>query len=127
MALEKLFEMHASNKFHDHEILSANLAQVVGLNDVGVDQIRDQSSLADEVLLELRDGRVFLTDQFDRDDLAEVSSTALHRFIDQSHAPFSDLSSQLIVQLIEDVLEGSHGAQERAGRRLWQERKCKLA
>jgi len=37
-----MLKVHAAHKFHHHEILSANLAEMVGLDDVGMDQIGHQ-------------------------------------------------------------------------------------
>jgi hypothetical protein len=46
--------------------------EVVGLDDVGVDQVGDEPGFADEILLEFRDGRVLLANEFDGDHLAKL-------------------------------------------------------
>ena len=98
--------MHAAHKFHHHEILSADLAKMVGLDDVGMDQIRDQSGLSDEIFLEFRDRRILLADELHRDVLAKIPSAPLNALVNQSHSPLGDLAGKLVVQLVEDVFEG---------------------
>jgi hypothetical protein len=103
MTFNQLLEMHAAHKFHYHEILSANLTEVIGLDDIGVDQVGDESGFADKVFLELRNGGLFFADELNGDNLAEITRTALDGFIHQPHAALSDLAGKLVVQLIEDM------------------------
>ena len=109
VAFDELLQIHAPHKLHHHEILAAHLSQVVSLNDVGVDQVGDESGFADEIVLELFDCRVFFPDQFDGDDFAEISRAELHRFVNQAHSAFRDLSGHLIVEFAEDVFDCCHG------------------
>jgi hypothetical protein len=37
VTLDELLQVNSPHKFHHHKILPANLAEMVGLNDVGVD------------------------------------------------------------------------------------------
>jgi hypothetical protein len=46
----ELFEVHAADELHGDEEHAAAGAEVIGLNDVGVDEVGDQFGLADEVL-----------------------------------------------------------------------------
>ena len=85
---------------------------MVGLDDVGVDEIGHQPGLADEILLELRDAGIFLPNQLDGDSLAEIAGALLHRLVNQTHSAFGQLVRQLVFQLVEDVLEGRHGSRK---------------
>src|SRR5215212_9929661 len=105
MLLEELLEVNPSNKFHDHEILSADLPEVIGLNDVRVDQVRHQTSFADEVVLELLNRGVFLANQLYRDHLTKVSRSQLLCLVHHSHPTVGNLSRHLIMQLIENVFD----------------------
>jgi hypothetical protein len=62
-----------------------------------VDEVGDEAGFSDEVFLELRDGGVFFADEFYGDVFAEVARAALECLVNESHAAFSDLTSQLIV------------------------------
>jgi hypothetical protein len=128
VALEELLQVHTRDVFHHHEVLPADLAEVVGLDDVGVDEVGHEPGLADEVLLELLDRRVLLADQFDRDDLLEISGAALVGHVDDTHAALRELLDHLIVDFVEDVFDRGHvvkkrpGPQQRKfGFRLWHE------
>jgi iron-sulfur cluster assembly protein/iron-sulfur cluster insertion protein len=74
-----------------------------------VDQVGNESGFADKVILELLDGRVFFPDQFDGDYFAKISRAELHRFVNQAHSAFRDLSGHLIVEFAEDVFDCCHG------------------
>ena len=84
---------------------------MVGLDDVGVDEVRDEARLPDEVVLELLDRGVLLADELHRDDLPEVARSQLHGLVHDPHAALRQLAGHLVVQFIEDVLEGCHGGE----------------
>ena len=109
MALDKLLQVHAFDEFHHHEILAADLAEVIGLDNVGMDQVGNESCLTNEVALELCDRRIFLPDNFYRDDLPEIAGSKLHGLVDEAHAALRDLAGHLVVEFVEDVLKFSHG------------------
>jgi len=111
MTIEELFEAHALHVFHHHEILPSHLAEVVGLDDVGMDQIRDEAGFADEVLLKLLEGGVFLANQLDGDPFPEFSGAVLHGLIHDAHAPFCNGADQFVVNLVNDVFDGAHERQ----------------
>src|SRR6478736_3341607 len=123
VAFDKLFEIYAPYELHRHEVLFANLAEVVRLEDVGVDEVGHEPGLADEILLELRDARVLLANQLDGDDLAEIADSLLGGFVDQSHAAFGQFAGEFVLKLVEDVLEGSrrHGPEKNRPGDAWQE------
>ena len=118
--LDELLEVHPAHELHDHVVLPADLPEVIGLDDVGVNEVRDQARLADEVVLEFLDGRVLLANELHRDHLAEVAGPELHRLVDHAHAPFRELAGHLIPQLTGDLLKCRHGWQQIARRAEWQ-------
>jgi hypothetical protein len=61
VALDELLEIHAIHEFHDHEMLSPDQAEMIGLDNVRVDQVGHEPGLANEVLLKLLDARIFFT------------------------------------------------------------------
>ena len=85
--------------------MSADHPEMVHLDNVRVDQIGDQASLPDEVLLEFLDRGVLLTDQLDGYCLAESAGPELDGLINHAHAAFGDLPDHLILELIEDVFK----------------------
>ena len=86
----------------------ADLAQVVGLDDVRVDQVGHEPGLADEVLLELGDRRVLLADQLNGDRLPELAGAQLVRLVDDAHAALGELTDHLVVDLVENLADGGH-------------------
>ena len=106
--LQEVLEIHTPHKFHHHEILSAGLPKVVGLDDVGMDEVGNEPGLADEVILELLDGRILLANQLNGHDLAEIARAPLQRFEDKAHPTLGNLPSHLIVELAEDVFDRRH-------------------
>ena len=113
MTLEKLLKIHAFDEFHYHEILTADLTEVVGLDNVGMDQVGNESRLADKIVLKFFDGRIFFPNNFYRDNLPEITRSELHGFIDEAHAAFRDLAGHLVVELVENVLKCGHRIGER--------------
>src|SRR5690349_20133649 len=82
---------------------------MVGLDDVGVDQVRHQLRFADEVIDELLLVGVILAHHFDRDSLDEFARPVLLGFIDNAHAAFKDFSYNLVTKFVLNS-EESHGA-----------------
>ena len=76
--------------------MDVELPKVVRLDDVGVDQIGDESGFADEVFLKLGDGGVLFTDELYGDLLAESTSADLEAFVDDAHAAGRDLADEFI-------------------------------
>src|SRR4051812_29380157 len=109
MAVDELLQVQPANELHRHEILAANLPQVIGLDDVGMDEIGDEARLTDEVLLELRDARIFFSNQLDGDHLAEVACSFLNCFEDQPHPALREFVGQLILELVENMLQSRRG------------------
>jgi hypothetical protein len=89
--------------------LATDVAEVVGLDDVGVDQIGDEAGFTDEILLKLFEGGVFFADEFHRDDFSEIARAELDRFVNDAHPALCDFTSHLVMEFVEDVLDGGHG------------------
>src|SRR5581483_10160251 len=98
----------AADEFHGDEVHAAGLAEVVGLDDVGMDQIRDQFGFADEVLDEGLLTGIILADDLDGNALDEVAGAELFGLIDDAHAAFEDLADDLVAEAAFDS-EQSHG------------------
>jgi hypothetical protein len=81
---------------------------MIGLDNVGVDQVGHEPGLANEVLLKLLDARILLTYQLDGNKFMEIARTVLVSLVDNSHAAFGNLPEQLVVELVENKLQGSH-------------------
>ena len=72
---------------------------MVGLDDVGVDEVGHQLGLADEVLDELLLAGVALANDLDGDTLDEVARAMLLRLVDDPHAALKNLADDLVTQL----------------------------
>ena len=106
--LDELLDVLAADELHHHEVLPADLAEVVRLDDVGVDQVSHEPRLADEVLLELRYGGVLLADQFHGDRLSELPRAVLVGLVDDAHAALRYLADHFVPDLIEDMRDCGH-------------------
>ena len=73
---------------------------MVGLNDVGVNQIGDQFGLADEVLDELFLVGIILTDHLDGDALNKFAGAQLFGFVNDPHAALKNLADDFVTKLI---------------------------
>jgi hypothetical protein len=103
--LQELLDVLAAHILHDHEVLAADLAQVVGLDDVGVDQVGDEPGLPDEILLEFGDRGVLLADQLHGDRLPELPGPVLVGLVHDAHAALRDLADHLVVDLVENLFD----------------------
>ena len=100
--LGELLQIHAADQFHADEIDAVGLAQVVGLDDVRVDQVGDELGLADEVLDEQLLAGVIRADDLDGHALDEVARAVLLGFIDDAHAALKNLADDLVAELALD-------------------------
>jgi len=95
---------------------------VVGLDDARVDEVGHEPRLADEILLELLDRGVLLTNQLYGDDLLEIARAELVRLVHDAHAALRELTDHLVMNLVENVFNGGHDEpHERAHDAHWQE------
>ena len=97
--LGELLQVHPVDQFHADEIKPARLAQVVGLDDVGVDQVRHQLGFADEILDELFLVGVILADDLHGHALDEIARAVLFGLIDDAHAAFENLADDFVAEL----------------------------
>src|SRR5688572_17887883 len=78
--MRELFEVHPANQFHRDEVDSACFAKVIGLNDVGMDEVGDEFCFADEIFDEdLLIGEILAND-LDRNTLGETARAFLLTF-----------------------------------------------
>ena len=82
---------------------------MVGLDDIGVNQVSDQFGFPDKVIDELLLVGVVLANDLDGDALDETARAQLLDFVNDPHASFVKLAYDLVSKLILDREEG-HGA-----------------
>jgi hypothetical protein len=121
MLVDELLEVHASHELHHHEILAAHLSEMVGLDDVGVDEIGHEPRFTDEVPLKLLNRRIFLANQLYGDDLSEAPCAELFRLVNDAHATIGHLANHFIMNFAENVFDGRHDVLEKTARSgFWQ-------
>src|SRR6187397_2083448 len=83
---------------------------MVRLDDVRVDQIRDELGLPDEVIDEgLLIGEI-LPDHLDRHSFNESARPLLLSLIDNTHASFAELANDLVIEIALDREQPGHAA-----------------
>jgi len=105
---DKVFEVFAVHEFHYHVVLSANDTQMVGLDYIGMDQVRHEPRLTDKVAAEFGDGRVLLANQLDGDLLAKVVRAQLPRFDDHAHAALRNGTNHLVMGFAKNMFQLMH-------------------
>src|SRR5262249_24956828 len=105
----KLFKIDAANQLHRNEEHASDFSQMIGLDDVGMNEIGDQFCFADEVINKGVLVGVILADHLDGNTLHEVAGAVLFGFIDHAHAAFEYLAYDLVPKFIFDR-EESHVA-----------------
>src|SRR6185295_14699549 len=100
--LRKLFQIHSPNQLHRNEIYPSRFAKMVSLDNVRVDQVRNQLCLPDKILDELLLIRVMLPDNFDRYPLNKLPRAKLFRLVNDSHPALENLSDDLVTELALD-------------------------
>ena len=106
--LGELLEIHAADEFHRDEVNSLGFAQVVGLDDVRVNEVGHELGFADKILDELLLVGVALADDFDRHALDEVARPVLFGFVNDPHPALEDLPDDLVAELRVNGEERSH-------------------
>ena len=69
---------------------------MIGLHDVGVDEVGHQSCFTDEILLEFGNGGIFLANEFNRHGLVEITGSLLHRLINKAHPAIGNFAHHLV-------------------------------
>lgn len=110
VALHEVVQGDAVDELHGHEILSADFTEMVSLDDIRVNQIRDQTSFTDKVAAELFDLGIFFTNEFDRDAFGELAGSVLKSIVNDPHATRGNYAGELEVKFVEDVFELAHCA-----------------
>ena len=62
MAVEKLFEVPTRDILHSHKVLLTDFSQVVGLYNIGVDQVGHEFGFANKIISKFLNSRVLLAD-----------------------------------------------------------------
>lgn len=106
--LGELFEVDAADQLHGDVIGAARLSEVVGLDDVGVDEVGDELGLADEIFDERLLVGVALADDFDGDALDEAARALLLGLIDDAHAALENFADHFVAQFAVDGEEDCH-------------------
>src|SRR5437868_4556232 len=75
----ELFEVDAADQFHGNEENPLRFAQMIGLNDVGVNQVGDELRLSNEIIDELFLVGVILPNDLDGNSLHEIAGPKLLR------------------------------------------------
>ena len=109
MLLHELLKVHAADQFHANERSAICFAEVVGLDDVRVNQVGNELGLADEILDEhLLAGEIGAND-LDGDAFGEIARAVLLGFIDDAHAAFENFADHVVAEIAIDR-EQRHGA-----------------
>ncbi len=96
--LGELLQVHPANQLHANEANPVVFAQVIGLHNVGVNQIGDQLGLADEILNEhLLAGNV-RADDLDGHALDEIARAVLFGFINNAHAALKYFADDFVTE-----------------------------
>jgi hypothetical protein len=75
---------------------------MVGLDDVGVDQIRDELGFTDEIIDEHFLVRIALTDDLDGDPLDEIAGAVLFGLVNDTHAALEYLADDFVAEVALD-------------------------
>ena len=92
-----LGERSAVHVFHNHEVIVANLSQVIGLGDVSVDQLDREFGLVDERGDELLIRRQVRKNLFDAHGLLDPVDIVGQPLEDLGHAPLGDLFHEVVL------------------------------
>ena len=98
----ELFQVGAADQLHRDEGDALGFAQVIGLGDVGVDQIGDQFGFADEVVDKLLLIGVVLANDLDGDAFDEAARPELFGFVNDAHSALIDLADNFVAKLVLD-------------------------
>jgi hypothetical protein len=98
--LGELFQVHTSNQFHRDEIDPTRLTEVIRLDNVGVDEIRNEFGFANEIIDELFLICVILANDLDGDSLDKPLRALLLRFIHYSHSALKNFADDFITKLV---------------------------
>ena len=98
----ELLQIHAADQFHGDETHAVRLAEMIGLDDVRVDQIGDELGLADEILDEHLLAGETGPDDFDGHAFDEIARAVLLALIDDAHAALKNLAGDFVAKFVLD-------------------------
>ena len=104
----KLLQVHAPDQFHRNEEAPGVLTQMIGLNDVGMDQVGDQLGFANKVLNKLRLRGKILANDLDRDALEKLLGSRLLSLVNNSHPALKYFADDVIPDLVLNSEKDSH-------------------
>ncbi len=104
----ELFEVCAPDQFHRDEENLAGGTEMIGLDDVGVNQVGHQFGFADKVFDERLLVGVTLANDLDGDAFDEVARAVLLGLIDDTHAALKNLSNDLVAELALNREQAAH-------------------
>ena len=95
--VDELLQVRPLDQLHaDEVILLLGFAEVIGLDDIGMDKIGHQLGFPDEVLNKEFLGGKALTNHLDGHPLHELIRPVLLRLIDDPHTAFEDCINNLV-------------------------------
>jgi hypothetical protein len=83
---------------------------MVGLNDVRVDEVRDELCFANEVLDENLLICERLANYFDGNAFGKAASTLLFSFVDDAHAALAQFAKDFVMEIALDGEQPGHSA-----------------
>src|SRR5678816_2691117 len=98
--LGELLQVHPTDELHGDEENAAGFSKMIGLNDVGVNEIGDKLCFPNEVIDELPLVGVILPDDLDGDAFEEIVGAELLSLIDNTHSALKDLAYDLVAKFI---------------------------
>src|SRR5437016_5878512 len=104
--LRKLLEVYTADQLHRDKINSARFSQMIGLDDIGVNQVRNEFGFANKVINELLLVCIILANHFDGNAFDEATRAQLLGFVHHAHPALKDLANDLVMKL---VLDGKQG------------------
>jgi hypothetical protein len=101
----ELLQIAAPNQLHANEVNIIGLAQMVGLDNVRMDQIGDELGLADKILDEhFLAGEIGAND-LDGDAFYEIARAMLLGLVDHAHAAFKNFARDVVPEIALDGKE----------------------
>ena len=100
--MREVFEIDAANQFHRDKTQAVRFAEMVGLDDVRMNQIGDEFGLANEIIHEHFLAAEVGPDDFDGDALDEIARAVLLRFIHDAHATLENFPGDFIAKFVLD-------------------------
>src|SRR5262249_4312111 len=100
--LGELFEIHAADQLHRDKKHPIRFAEMIGLDDVGMDQIGDEFGFSDEIFDESLLVGIVLPNHFDGDALDEIPGAELFRLVNDAHPALKNLSYNFVSEVTLD-------------------------